>query len=235
MGRLRSAGERALPRRTRRGLARRSEPVGRCRLPGRGARDPGSGEAALFRARRPAGRGARRTAARPRARPVPGRRRAGGGAALPAGSRTTDPPRRRPRRAGDLRPAARPGLVPAPVPRGAAGGAAAGARRGGAGGGVRCVLRRGSRRAGAGRGVAGTSDCGGGLVIELGGRPLTVADVVEVAREGAAVTLARGARERMRASRAVIERALRENQVVYGVTTGFGELKDRRIGADQVR
>jgi len=39
----------------------------------------------------------------------------------------------------------------------------------------------------------------------------------------------------MRASRAVVERALAGGEVVYGVTTGFGELKDRRIAPDQVR
>ena len=72
-------------------------------------------------------------------------------------------------------------------------------------------------------------------MIELGGRPLTIGDVARVAREGEPVSLARGARERMKASRAVVERALRENLVVYGVTTGFGELKDRRIAPDQVR
>jgi histidine ammonia-lyase len=35
--------------------------------------------------------------------------------------------------------------------------------------------------------------------------------------------------------RAVVETALREGRVVYGVTTGFGELKDRHIPRDQVR
>ena len=72
-------------------------------------------------------------------------------------------------------------------------------------------------------------------MIELGARALSLDDVVRVARDAEPVTLARGARERMRASRAVIERALGENRVVYGVTTGFGELKDRRIAAEQVR
>src|SRR5262249_49732216 len=43
------------------------------------------------------------------------------------------------------------------------------------------------------------------------------------------------ARAAMRASRAVVEQALTRGDVVYGVTTGFGELKDRRIPPDQVR
>jgi len=72
-------------------------------------------------------------------------------------------------------------------------------------------------------------------VIELGRRPLTVADVVAVARDGGAVTLAPEALARVRDSRAVVDRAVREERVIYGVTTGFGELKDRRIPAADVR
>jgi histidine ammonia-lyase len=72
-------------------------------------------------------------------------------------------------------------------------------------------------------------------VIELGSRPLTVDDVTAVARDGATARLAGAARERVRASRAVVEAAVREERVVYGVTTGFGELKDRRISAEDVR
>lgn len=72
-------------------------------------------------------------------------------------------------------------------------------------------------------------------MIELGSRPLTVADVVAVAREGAPVALGAAARARVAASRRVVEDAVREERVVYGVTTGFGELKDRRIPPAQVR
>jgi histidine ammonia-lyase len=72
-------------------------------------------------------------------------------------------------------------------------------------------------------------------VIELGARPLTLAEVAAVARDQAHVRLGRAARERMAASRAVIERALAGDRAVYGVNTGFGVLKDRVIAADQVR
>ena len=66
-------------------------------------------------------------------------------------------------------------------------------------------------------------------MIELGARPLEIADVVAVARAGVQVRLAPAARARMLESRAVVEAAIRENRAIYGVTTGFGELKDRRI------
>jgi histidine ammonia-lyase len=72
-------------------------------------------------------------------------------------------------------------------------------------------------------------------VIEIGSRPLTLDDVAAVARDGHPVRLAPEARERMRASRALIEDTVRSGRVVYGVNTGFGELKDRMIPADDVR
>jgi len=72
-------------------------------------------------------------------------------------------------------------------------------------------------------------------VIQLGEAALTLDDVVDVARGEVRIELSRSARERMRASRAVVDRAVADGRVVYGVTTGFGELKDRHIPADDVR
>ena len=82
-------------------------------------------------------------------------------------------------------------------------------------------------------------------MIELGQTPLTLADVVEVARAaspgqaaagaGVRIRLHPAARERMRRSRTVVERALERGEAIYGVTTGFGDLKDTRIPSDQVR
>jgi histidine ammonia-lyase len=53
--------------------------------------------------------------------------------------------------------------------------------------------------------------------------------VIEVARGRRAVELAPDAAERMRASRGVIERLVDEGAIVYGVTTGFGDLANVRI------
>lgn len=71
-------------------------------------------------------------------------------------------------------------------------------------------------------------------MIELGSRPLNLMDVARVARGSERVTLGHEARSRMRASRATIEDLVRREEVVYGVTTGFGELKNRRISREQV-
>ena len=60
--------------------------------------------------------------------------------------------------------------------------------------------------------------------VVLTGADLTVADVEAVARRGASVALDIHARERMQEARDVIESLVAEGAVVYGVTTGFGDL-----------
>jgi histidine ammonia-lyase len=70
--------------------------------------------------------------------------------------------------------------------------------------------------------------------LPLTGRDLTIDHVVEVARGRRRVTLAPEAADRMRASRAVIERLVEAGATVYGVTTGFGDLADVRIEPSQV-
>ena len=72
-------------------------------------------------------------------------------------------------------------------------------------------------------------------MIRLGETRLALDDVVAVAREGMKVELGAQARERMRASRAVVERAVTEGRVVYGVTTGFGNFADVHIPLDRLR
>lgn len=69
----------------------------------------------------------------------------------------------------------------------------------------------------------------------LGAGPLTLEQVERVARGGERVSLDAGVRARMQASRRVVERAVHDARVVYGVTTGFGELKDVVIPPDQTR
>jgi len=65
--------------------------------------------------------------------------------------------------------------------------------------------------------------------VRVGGSSLALEDVERVARGRARVELHPDARARMEASRAVVERALAEGRVVYGVTTGFGRLSDTVI------
>ena len=58
----------------------------------------------------------------------------------------------------------------------------------------------------------------------LTGADLTVAAVEAVARGGARAVLDVHARERMAEARAVVERLVEAGEVVYGITTGFGDL-----------
>jgi len=60
--------------------------------------------------------------------------------------------------------------------------------------------------------------------VVLTGADLTIADVEEVARGGTAAILDGDARVRMEESRAVVERLVAAGEVVYGITTGFGDL-----------
>ena len=65
--------------------------------------------------------------------------------------------------------------------------------------------------------------------IVLTGADLTIADVEAVARHGADAALDLHARERMQEARDVIESLVAEGAVVYGVTTGFGDLASTSI------
>jgi histidine ammonia-lyase len=63
-----------------------------------------------------------------------------------------------------------------------------------------------------------------GDLVVLTGADLTIADVEAVARHGANAALDVHARERMAEARAVIDALVERGEVVYGVTTGFGDL-----------
>jgi histidine ammonia-lyase len=71
--------------------------------------------------------------------------------------------------------------------------------------------------------------------IQIDGEHLTLAELYAVVFDGAEVELAPSAREKMNASRAVIERLVESNAAVYGVNTGFGKMASVRISRDQIR
>ena len=58
---------------------------------------------------------------------------------------------------------------------------------------------------------------------------LTLADIVNVARNGYKVEISAEAYQRMAASRALVDDCVRESRVVYGITTGFGKFSDVSI------
>ena len=76
-------------------------------------------------------------------------------------------------------------------------------------------------------------------VLELDGDSLSLEDLFAVSRGEASAALAPRAAARVDAARAVIDRAVTENRVVYGVTTGFGKFADvviprEKLGALQL-
>ncbi|MFM9169906.1 MAG: aromatic amino acid lyase, partial [Phycisphaerales bacterium] len=67
--------------------------------------------------------------------------------------------------------------------------------------------------------------------VVLDGRPLTIAEVVDVARAGRGAALAPSARAAMQASRAALERCTAGGEALYGINPGFGSLSRVRIPA----
>jgi histidine ammonia-lyase len=68
----------------------------------------------------------------------------------------------------------------------------------------------------------------------LDGRSLTIADVEVVARGGRTVSLAGDARDRMLRAHHHVDRIVRDREVVYGVTTGFGKLSEVAIPPERL-
>ncbi len=68
------------------------------------------------------------------------------------------------------------------------------------------------------------------------GEPLTLQDVVRVARENVKAILAESAREKITASRAWVEKIVdRGEPITYGINTGFGVFANVHVSAQQAR
>lgn len=68
----------------------------------------------------------------------------------------------------------------------------------------------------------------------LNGNDLTLSDVIDVARHGREVTLSTEAIERIEKAARWIDKAVSEEQVIYGITTGFGQFKNKAISPEHV-
>lgn len=73
-----------------------------------------------------------------------------------------------------------------------------------------------------------------GTVLELN-ESLTLEELEQVARGGRRVTLSDAARERVASNRRFVERLVRDNETVYGVTTGFGKFANTHIAEAETR
>ena len=64
---------------------------------------------------------------------------------------------------------------------------------------------------------------------------MTLADLAAVARHGARVELSQDSRQRITATRTLVERWVSEECTIYGITTGFGALSDVTISRENTR
>jgi len=71
--------------------------------------------------------------------------------------------------------------------------------------------------------------------VEISGRPISLAQLNAVATGNERIELTDESRDRIRKSRAVVERILEAGQVIYGISTGFGKLSDVKIEPDALR
>ncbi|MEZ6187193.1 MAG: aromatic amino acid lyase [Planctomycetota bacterium] len=71
--------------------------------------------------------------------------------------------------------------------------------------------------------------------VALDGEGLTVEQVVAVARHGARVTLGERARTRVQCCRLMVEALVQREEKVYGLTTGFGKLRDVSIAPEDLQ
>jgi histidine ammonia-lyase len=69
-------------------------------------------------------------------------------------------------------------------------------------------------------------------MIQLDGSSLTIEQLLRIADEREPVALAPDARERVRVSRAVVERRALSDEPAYGINTGFGSFADVKIAPD---
>lgn len=73
------------------------------------------------------------------------------------------------------------------------------------------------------------------IPVVIDGQSLTLEQLIRVARCGAAVRLSEEAVGQINRASQLIEKWVAENRVVYGVTTGFGDLATVKVDADRTR
>ncbi|MGB9756519.1 MAG: histidine ammonia-lyase [Candidatus Bathyarchaeales archaeon] len=69
--------------------------------------------------------------------------------------------------------------------------------------------------------------------VRIDGETLTIEDIVKVARENAKVIIPEKVKEKVKKSREVLEKLVKEGQIIYGVNTGFGALSNKTITPEE--
>ena len=71
--------------------------------------------------------------------------------------------------------------------------------------------------------------------IVINGNDLTIEDVAKVARCHAEVEISKDAKDRIIASRKLVDKFVEEERVIYGITTGFGKFSEVHISKDMTK
>jgi len=71
--------------------------------------------------------------------------------------------------------------------------------------------------------------------VSIDGSSLDIESVVRVARSNAQVVIDPSALDRTAKGRKTLERLLEENDIIYGVNTGFGALSDQKIAREDLK
>ncbi len=71
--------------------------------------------------------------------------------------------------------------------------------------------------------------------VTIDGSSLTLQELVSVARGNSTVQVDRKALQRTRRGRAVLEKLLQEDEVIYGVNTGFGALSNVKVAPEDLK
>lgn len=72
-------------------------------------------------------------------------------------------------------------------------------------------------------------------VIKLDGSSLTLEDIANVSLNGWKVSLDEGSKAKVVKSREIVDNIVRDNKVVYGITTGFGKFSDVNISNEECK
>jgi len=71
--------------------------------------------------------------------------------------------------------------------------------------------------------------------VHIDGETLKIEDIVEVARKNAKVAISEKVKKQVKRSREVLEKLIMENQIIYGVNTGFGALSNIVISPEEIK
>ncbi|MGL4730060.1 MAG: histidine ammonia-lyase [Clostridium sp.] len=72
-------------------------------------------------------------------------------------------------------------------------------------------------------------------VVIISGKDLTLQQVVDVSRNNYIVKLSEEAKKRVEKSRAIVDKIVEDEKVIYGITTGFGKFADVTISKDDCK